>query len=69
MPETDKFNPDTNLSRSDLAVWGALAHGLVVPAPGEAVDIKGIASTAMDKGLIDNLNGNASYNDIKPGTI
>jgi len=64
VPETDKFNPDTNLSSTDLAAWGALAHGLVVPVPGVAVDIKGIASTAMQKGLIDNLNGNASYKDI-----
>jgi hypothetical protein len=64
VPETNKFNPDTNLTRSDLAVWGALAHGLVVPVPGEAVDIQGIASTAMNKGIIDNLNGNASYKDI-----
>lgn len=64
VPETAKFNPDTNLSRTDLAAWGALAYGLVVPVPGEAPDIKGIATTAMQKGLIDNLNGKASYEDI-----
>jgi hypothetical protein len=64
IPETGQFNPDKKLSRIELAAWAALANGLVVPEPGQAPDIKGLALTAAEKGLIDHLTGHANYKAI-----
>ncbi|NNE38573.1 MAG: hypothetical protein HKN08_09750 [Gammaproteobacteria bacterium] len=64
VPETEKFNPGSRLSRIELGAWGALAHGLVVPETDQAPNVKALAISAVDSNVIDHLNGNASYEAI-----
>ncbi len=64
VPETEKFNPDSPISRIQLGAWGALAHKLVVPEPGQAPDITALALAAVRNEVIDHLNGNATYETI-----
>jgi hypothetical protein len=62
IPETPVFEPDINLSRTDLASWGALAWGL--GEGGETPDIRALARIALESGIIDTLEGDASFLDI-----
>ena len=62
VPVTKSFEPDKHLSRTDLAAWGALADGLV--DAGEEPDIKALADAALKKGLLNSLDGDATYMDI-----
>ena len=62
IPETPVFEPDINLSRTDLASWGALAWGL--GEGGETPDIRALARTALEQGLIETLDGDATFGDI-----
>ncbi len=62
IPETPVFEPDLELSKVDLAAWAALASGLA--EGGETPDMKKLSEAAVSAGLLDNLDGNASYQDI-----
>ena len=62
VPVTKSFEPDKHLSRIDLAAWGALADGLV--DAGEEPDIKSLADVALKEGLLNSLDGDATYMDI-----
>ncbi len=64
IPETESFKPDSRLSRIELGAWGALANKLVTPKPGQVPDITALAISAVENGVIDHLNGNASYATI-----
>ncbi|MGY8813849.1 MAG: hypothetical protein ACKVHQ_03925 [Gammaproteobacteria bacterium] len=62
LPETPVFEPDLSLSRVDLAAWAALATGLA--EGGETPDIRALSNTTLKQGLLDSLNGDATYIDI-----
>jgi hypothetical protein len=62
IPETPVFEPDTLLSRNDLASWAALAESLGVG--GETPDTEKLAAAALERGLIESLDGQATYADI-----
>jgi len=62
IPETPVFEPDLELSKTDLAAWAALASGLA--EGGETPDMKKLSEAALSAGLLENLQGNASYEDI-----
>ena len=62
IPETPVFEPDQPLTRSDLAAWAALAKGL--GEGGETPDTRKLANAALEQGLLESLQGEASYADI-----
>jgi hypothetical protein len=62
IPETPVFEPDKPLSKKELATWAALSSNL--GAGGETPDIEALARAALDEGLVDSLEGNASYADL-----
>ena len=62
IPETPVFEPDGPFSRSDLASWAALAENL--GAGGETPDTEALAAAALEQGLIQSLDGQATYADI-----
>ena len=62
IPETPVFEPDKPLSRRDLATWAALAANLGVG--GETPDTNALAAAALEQGLVDSLEGDASYADL-----
>jgi hypothetical protein len=62
IPVTENYHPDDRLSRHDLAAWGTLATGLA--EAGEKPMIKSLADIALASGLIDTVDGDASYADI-----
>jgi hypothetical protein len=62
IPETPVFEPDKPLSKREIAAWAALANGL--GAGGETPDVDALAATALEQGLVDTLDGEASYADL-----
>lgn len=69
IPETPVFEPDSKLSKNDLATWGALLKGL--RKGGETPDVGALASLALEAGLVDTLEGDATVADLDqlfPGT-
>jgi hypothetical protein len=62
IPVTENYNPDDRLTRLDLAAWGTLARGLA--EAGEKPIIKSLADIALANGMIDTVEGDASYADI-----
>jgi hypothetical protein len=62
IPETPQFEPEKNLTRTDLAAWAAQTAGLLKSA--DKPDIKALASAALDQGLVTTLEGDATYADI-----
>lgn len=62
IPETPVFEPDRPLQRRDLAVWLALGKGAA--EGGENPDVDGLAKAALKAGLIESLDGAASFGDI-----
>lgn len=69
IPETPVFEPDSKLSKSDLAVWGALLQGL--SQGGETPNVATLASLALEEGLIETLEGEATVAELDklfPGT-
>ena len=59
IPETPVFEPDKRLSKKELAVWAALSENL--GDGGETPDTEALAKAALSKGLIDSLDGDATY--------
>lgn len=62
LPETPVFEPDKPLSRRELATWAALARGL--RPGGETPDTDELADAALDAGLVDSLDGDATIGDV-----
>jgi hypothetical protein len=62
IPETPVFEPDKALSRKELATWAALAANLGVG--GETPDTEVLAKAALDQGVVDSLDGDATYDDL-----
>jgi len=62
IPETPVFEPDRPLQRKDLATWLALGKGNA--EGGENPDIDVLAKGAVKAGLIDSLEGTATFGDI-----
>jgi hypothetical protein len=62
IPETPVFEPDKAFSRKDLATWAALSANL--GTGGETPDIEALAQAALNDGLVDSLDGEATYADI-----
>ena len=62
VPETPVFEPDKPLSKRELATWVVLAAGL--GSGGETPDPQALAAAALDAGLVDTLDGAASYADL-----
>ena len=62
IPETPVFEPDLELSRTELAAWAALASGIA--EGGETPDMKKLSEAAVNAGLIEGVQGNATYADI-----
>lgn len=62
IPETPVFEPDRPLSRHDLAAWAALARGL--GSGGETPDVDALADAALEQGVIESLEGAATYADL-----
>ena len=62
MPETPDFEPDAPLSRFDLASWGALVADL--GEGGENPDTDALAAAALEQGLVDSIEGQATYEEI-----
>jgi hypothetical protein len=62
IPETPVFEPDKALSIKDLAIWAALSAEL--GAGGETPDTEALAQAALGHGLVDTLDGEATYADI-----
>lgn len=62
IPETPVFEPDKPFSKKDLAVWAALSANL--GAGGETPDTEALAKAALNHGLVDTLEGDASYADL-----
>ena len=62
VPETPVFEPDKPLSKRELATWVALATGLA--NGGETPDTDALAAAALDAGLLDTLEGAASYAEL-----
>lgn len=55
----DVFRPGEPLRRADLAHWAAAFYGLA-----EAEDAEAAGQAALTGGLVDTLEGNATYGDI-----
>ncbi|NNE37013.1 MAG: hypothetical protein HKN08_01810, partial [Gammaproteobacteria bacterium] len=62
IPETPVFEPDLVLSKMDLAAWAALASGLA--EGGETPDMKKLSDAAVNEGIIESIDGNATFQDI-----
>ena len=62
MPETPDFAPDAPLSRFDLASWAALAADL--GEGGETPDTDALAAAALQQGLVESIEGQATYAEI-----
>jgi hypothetical protein len=62
IPETPVFEPDKALSNEELAAWVALAAGL--GRGGENPDTAALAAAALEQGIVDSLEGNASLADL-----
>jgi len=62
MPETPDFEPDAPFSRFDLASWAALAADL--GEGGETPDIDALAAAALQHGLVESIEGQATYAEI-----
>ena len=62
MPETPDFDPDAPLSRFDLASWCALVADL--GEGGENPDTDALAAAALEQGLVDSIEGQATYEEI-----
>ena len=62
IPETPVFEPDKTLSNADLAAWAALAEGLL--AGGETPDVDALAAAALNKGIVDSLDGDATLGQV-----
>lgn len=62
VPQTPVFEPDRTLTRRELASWAALAEGL--GSGGENPDTDSLANAALEQGLIDSLDGNATFADL-----
>jgi len=63
VPETPEFGPDKNLSRTDLAAWGAHAASLLGKTS-DKPDVNALARAALEQGLVKSLDGDATYADI-----
>jgi len=62
IPETPVFEPDLPMSRLDIAIWAALFNSL---APGgETPDTDALAKAALAAGLVESLDGMATYTDL-----
>ncbi len=62
IPQTPVFEPDSPLSRHDLAAWVALARGL--GTGGETPDVDALADAALAHGAVESLDGNATYSEL-----
>ena len=62
IPETPVFEPDKTLSRRELATWIALSRGL--KPGGETPDTAALAEAAREAGLVDALDGDATFGDL-----
>jgi hypothetical protein len=62
IPETPVFEPDAPFSRAALASWAALAENLGVG--GETPDTETLAAAALERGLIESIDGQATYEDV-----
>lgn len=62
IPETPVFEPDKALSRRELATWVALSRGL--GPGGETPDTTSLANAAREAGLVDPLDGDATFGDL-----
>lgn len=62
IPETPVFEPDKALSRRELATWVALARKL--GPGGETPDTDALADAAMEAGIVDSLEGDATLGDL-----
>ena len=62
IPETPVFEPDRALSNEELATWVALAEGL--GRGGENPDTAALAAAALEQGIVDSLEGDASLADL-----
>ena len=62
IPETPVFEPDKTLSNEELAAWVALAAGL--GRGGENPDTAALAAAALEQGIVDSLEGDASLADL-----
>lgn len=62
IPEAPVFEPDRPLTRKDLAGWLILGKGAV--DGGENPDVESLARKAVTAGLIDSLDGNATFGDL-----
>lgn len=62
IPETPVFEPDKAMLRRDLAIWAALSSQL--GEGGETPDLARLAEAALEHGLVDSLDGNASIADV-----
>ena len=62
IPETPVFEPDKALSNAELAAWVALAAGL--GRGGENADTAALAAAALEQGIVDSLEGDASLADL-----
>ena len=62
VPETPVFEPDKALSKHELATWLALAEGLL--PGGETPDVDALAAAAVEQGLVDSLDGDATLADV-----
>ncbi len=62
IPETPVFEPDKLISKRELAVWAALAAEL--GSGGETPDSASLADSALNHGLVDSLDGDATIADL-----
>jgi len=62
IPETPVFEPDLELSKSELAAWAVLASGLA--EGGETPDMKKLSELALSEELLEDIEGSATYQDI-----
>lgn len=62
IPQTPVFEPDAKFSRANLAAWAALTRRLA--EGGETPDTQALAAAALKQGVVDSLQGNATYADI-----
>lgn len=62
IPETPVFEPDKNLSNADFAAWAALAEGLL--RGGETPDVEALATAALDNGIVESLDGDATLGQL-----
>lgn len=62
IPETPVFEPDRRLTRRDVASWVALAQGL--GKGGETPDTDALAQAALKSGVVNSLDGEATFGDL-----